>query len=316
MRSFMTPAMCALLLCLSAPSGFAEEHDSAAYKVEVTDEGIEIKQGDSPVATYVFASGAKPIVWPVYGPGGVEMTRQYPMREAAEHERDDHPHHRSLWFTHGDVNGVDYWTEGAGHGTIVHREVLGTRGGDSARIETLSQWVNPQGEAQLDDRRVMEFSKAGDARLIDVAITLTALVDAVNFGDTKEGSFGIRVPGTMKVDAKQGGRIVTSGGDTDKEAWGKQANWVDYVGPVDGETMGIAIMNHPSSFGAPCRWHVRTYGLFAANPFGVHHFIGGEETEGSTLAKGESLTLQYRVVLHRGDTEEANIAAMWNEYAK
>src|SRR5690606_24989744 len=122
------------------------------------------------------------------------------------------------------------------------------------------------------------------------------------FGDTKEGSFGVRVPTAMDVDRKQGGKITTSEGADDGAAWGKQASWVDYCGPVDGEVVGIAILNHPESFRYPTHWHVRTYGLFAANPFGIHDFTGAAAGAGNLeLAAGESITLRYRVIFHKGD---------------
>ena len=75
--------------------------------------------------------------------------------------------------------------------------------------------------------------------------------------------------------SKAGGSSIADG-QTNAAAWGKRAEWVDYHGPVDGETVGIAIFNHPSSFRYPTGWHVRTYGLFAANPFAEHSFAGKE----------------------------------------
>ena len=110
----------------------------------------------------------------------------------------------------------------------------------------------------------------------------------------------------MKVDAGLGGRIENSHGQTDAQAWGIPAEWVDYVGPVDGETVGVAILSHPSNFRPACRWHVRTYGLFTANPFGEQHFTEGQPdskpVQGAhTVAAGDSLTLRYRVLLHRGE---------------
>ncbi|MEL7336591.1 MAG: DUF6807 family protein, partial [Planctomycetota bacterium] len=154
---------------------------------------------------------------------------------------------------------------------------------------------------------------------VDLDATLTSLID-VNFGDTKEGTFGIRVPGRMKVDAKQGGSILNSRGDQNKQSWGKTAEGVTYGGPVtgaSGETIqaGITIVNHPTSYGFPCRWHGRTYGLFAANPFGVHHFVGGDKTKGTNLPAGESIRLRYRVYLHPGgDASFPN--HLWDHYKK
>lgn len=130
---------------------------------------------------------------------------------------------------------------------------------------------------------------------------------------------GVRVAETIKVDAKQGGKIVNSDGLVDQAAWGKRASWVDYYGPVEGQTVGIAMLNHPSSFRYPTYWHVRTYGLFAANPFGLHDFLGknAKDADGSyTLKAGESLSLRYRLVFHKGSEKEGRIAETWEKYSK
>jgi len=36
---------------------------------------------------------------------------------------------------------------------------------------------------------------------------------------------------------------------------------------IDGKALGICFMNHPASYRFPTDWHVRNYGLFAANAF-------------------------------------------------
>lgn len=76
----------------------------------------------------------------------------------------------------------------------------------------------------------------------------------------------------MAVDSKLGGKIINSNGIVDGDARGKPAAWSDYNGPVEGENLGIAMLNHPSSFRAPTRWHVRSYGLFTANPFALNQY--------------------------------------------
>ena len=113
--------------------------------------------------------------------------------------------------------------------------------------------------------------------------------------------FGLRVASSMDVNKKHGGRITNAEGLTDDRAWGKASPWVDYTGPVEGKTVGIAILNHPRSFRYPTTWHVRTYGLFAANPFGWQDFGLGRSGE-HTLPAGESIRFGYRVILHEGDT--------------
>jgi hypothetical protein len=288
----------------------------AEVTAERSDHGVTIRIDGKPFAEYWTRSGAKPIVWPIIGPTGQPMTRAYPMGEAPN-EKKDHVHQRSLWFTHGSVNGVSFWDELTKHGTEQHREFVTVRGGREALVETRNDWIGPDGKKQLEDQRSLTFGVDGAVRWIDFDITLQASVGPVRFGDTKEGTFGMRIAETMKVDAKPGGHIVNSDGLVDKNAWGKRASWVDYQGPVDGKKVGIAILNHPCSFRYPTYWHVRTYGLFAANPFGLRDFVNDKSKDGSyTLPKGQSLRLRYRVLLHEGDEKQGRVAEIFAGYAK
>ena len=112
------------------------------------------------------------------------------------------------------------------------------------------------------------------------------------------------------------GQIVNSEGQQDDATWGKRAAWCDYFGPVNNEVVGIAILDHPDNLRHPTYWHVRNYGLFAANPFGLRHFIGDETGAGRyALPAGEELTFRYRVLIHRGTTAEAGVADWYGEYA-
>ena len=301
-----------LLLCLVLVA--------AASAAEVTAErspgGVIVKIDGQFFTEYLTRSGNKPILWPVLGPTGKPMTRSYPMGDV-QGETKDHPHQRSIWFTHGDVNKINFWGESPKSGSIVHREFVKVAGGPTAVIVTRNDWLAPDGKKQLEDQRVLGFGRVGDARWIDFDITLEATAGPVQFGDTKEGSFGVRVAETLAVDRKLGGKIVNSQGQRDVDAWGKRASWVDYFGPVDQETVGIAILNHPSSFRYPTYWHVRTYGLFAANPFGEKSFTGRSGDDGSyTLPAGEKLVLRYRLLFHRGDWQQAGIAQLYADYAK
>src|SRR6478736_1496794 len=123
---------------------------------------------------------------------------------------------------------------------------------------------------------------------------------------------------TMRLKGKVGhGHIVNSEGVRDDQTWGKHANWVDYYGPVDGKTVGVAIFDHPSNPRHPTTWHVRDYGLFAANPFGLHDFDPSQPPKAGdfTLPPGGTVTFRYRLFFHNGSTTEAHIADVWNAYA-
>jgi hypothetical protein len=309
------PAVPLVLMVLSTIFS-AGTRAPAEVTAERADGKVVVKIDGQPFAEYLVTSGQKPplgpIVWPIIGPTGKRMTRNYPMAEGPN-ERKDHPHHRSLWFNHGDVNGFSFWHKQ----TIKHRRFVEVESGRQAVIVTDNDWLAPDGKPVCHDQRTLTFHTDGQNRMIDFDITVYAGHEPVKFGDTKEGTFGMRVAGTMKVDAKLGGRIVNSNGQVDGAAWGKRASWVDYHGPVDGQTVGIAILNHPSSFRYPTYWHVRTYGLFAANPFGLHNFKGSKAVDGSyTIPAGGSITFHYRVILHKGDETAGHIAEAFAAYAR
>ncbi len=282
---------------------------------------ITVKVDGALFTEYVTKSNSKPILWPVLGPTGKAMTRSWPMNDKAPaYEKRDHPHHRSFWFTHGNVNGVDFWSEGGKSGRIVHREFTKIDSA-TATIAATNDWLERDGKKVCEERQTLVFGADADRRWIDFRTIVTASEGPLTFGDTKEGSFGVRVSETMKVDAKKGGKIVNSEGQTDGTAWGLSAKWVDYHGPVEGEHLGIAILDHPTSFRHPTTWHVRTYGLFAANPFGLRDFAAGAEGAAGVdgkhrVEKGKTLELRYRVFLHKGDEKTGRIAEAFAEFAK
>jgi hypothetical protein len=291
---------------------------AAQITAERSEHGVTVKIDGKLFTEYLTDSATKPILWPIIGPTGKPMTRAWPM-EAKSKGTKDHPHHRSLWFTHGSVNGIDFWTDVPAdkRGRIVHRDFVTVQSGPEAEIIARDDWLSPQGKKVCEDQQRLVFGVQGTSRWIDYAITLRASEGPLAFGDTKEGSFGLRMADSMRVDAKKGGRIINSRGLTDAAAWGKTAEWVDYHGPLDGQTVGIAIMNHPSSFRYPTAWHVRTYGLFAANPFAEHEFAGDSTHPVSyTLPQGKEIVFRYRVLLHRGDEKEGRVAEAFAEYAK
>jgi hypothetical protein len=282
---------------------------------------VPIRLDGQEVTTYHAAEGPKPYFYPINGPGGRRFTRSYPMKQVEGEDR-DHPHQRSFWFTHGAVNGFDFWASdplnkpNPKFGSIkeTSRKILA----DSKRLgvlRTTDDWLGPDGKKVCEDERTVLFAGTGDLRIIDFDITIKATASPVTFGDTKEGMFGLRVPSSMDVKRKQGGKITNAEGITDNDAWGKPSPWVDYTGPVEGKTAGIAILNHPESFRYPTTWHVRDYGLFAANPFGWHDF-GMKKSGEHTIPSGASIRFRYRVLLHDGDTTSANIPGAFNAYAK
>jgi len=293
---------------------------AAAAPAEVTierhDDRYTVKIDGQLFTQYIFKGYDKPILYPVIGPHGIPMTRNYPMKEGVEGEAKDHPHHKSLWFSHGNVNGVDFWGEGEKMGKVLHKEAwqLPVRS-DAGVINANAQWRTADGVVVLEEERAIVVTASTNARIIDLIVNLFARDDAVIFGDTKEGTMAIRTRPELEI--RNGAKAVNSEGVTGKEIWGKRAKWVDYSAVVDGKTVGVAIFDHPSNPRHPTWWHARDYGLIAANPFGIHDFEKGQP-EGAgdmKIPAGKSVTFRYRFVFHEGDAEQAGIAKMYEEYA-
>ena len=293
-------------------------YTNAEVTMDKSNNSIRVLTNGSLFAEYRTASGGQPVIWPIIGPTGTQYTRSYPVGARLESERADHPHHQSLWFAHGDVNGHDFW-----HNTILESETE-IRHSDFMEISSVgnlgtviskNKWI-AEGKHLLSDTRRIHFGVEADLRWIDITIKLTAVEEDVQFGDTKEGTFAVRVAGSMKVDSAGRGKILNSLGQRNENAWGTPAEWVDYCGPIAGETVGIAIMCHPESFRHPTRWHVRPYGLFAANPFGEADFLPAPKKQGTFVLKhGEMLCLRYRVLFHKGNTCEAGIEEQYKVFA-
>ena len=305
-------------LCLATALVLSSSLFAAGITLSRDKGKIDVKIGGKLFTRYHIGQSNKPFFWPVIGPNGEEMTRAYPV-EKREGERHDHPHHRSLWFGHQGIAGFDTWHEPLSGrrtklGATVHREFVKVQGGDTAVIVTRNDYTGG-GKKLLADLRTHTFRVAKGQRVIDVDITFTAEHGDCRMADIKDAGFSVRVATSMDVDSKKGGRLINSHGVTDREAWGKRAPWVDYHGPVNGKTVGIAMLNHPTSFRHPTPWHVRTYGLFTANPFGIRSLRQGKDSS-FTLKKGESIKLRHRIILHNGNEKAANVAAAYEAYAK
>ncbi len=311
----------------SRPNGAPPAANSAAgVQISPQDGALRVEIRGQLFTVYHFADVPRPYFYPVLGPDELPMTRHWPMEEAKGEEH-DHPHHRGLWYAHGDVNGLDFWSEAANYCKIVHDQFLKVQSGrEVGIIKSTDKWVNHDGAIVCTDvRTVRIYNRPATERMFDFDITLQAPPDKpVVFGDTKEGSMATRLAETMRLKHKDGpgdGHIVMSTGVRDQETWGKRADWCDYYGPVAGgpngpETLGLAIFDHPDNPRHPTTWHVRDYGLFAANPFGLHDFEKKPKGAGNfTIPAGQSVTFRYRFYYHHGDEKQAQVAERYQAYA-
>ena len=320
---------------------------SITFAENLADKRIDVLVDGTLFTAYRWPADVyKPILYPLMSAAGHAITRGFPL-EPREGERNDHRHQVGNWLNYGHVNGYDFW--GNGHegkrepngGEIKHLRVekLSPGSGEALMI-VHARWVDPSGKALLAEKTEYHFIARDSIRIIDRIETLTAsAATPVNFKDTKEGMFGIRVarqlelpseeaivlidaqgnPATAEKISNDGvtGNYRSSEGITGNEVWGTRAKWMDLYGTIENENISLVICDHPENEGYPTYWHARGYGLFAANPFGAKDFTKGKEELNYTLPPGQSLIFRYRILMSSGKhlTDE-EINAYASDFAK
>lgn len=310
MRLFLITASVGLALSLHAE--ISTEKDGGNLRVKI----------DGELFTEYRADQWLPCLHPLISAKGTHLTRRFPFEKGIEGEASDHPHHVGFWFTHGNVNGSDYWHGGKDGSKVVTKRYVGEPVVDkeSVSFSVDLEWMGKDGKRDLSERRTYHIKSSGPTRSVEVRSKLTATDGDVVFGDTKEGSFAIRVAPTLRHKGEvANGHILNSEGLEDGAAWGKRAAWVAYHGPDSkGNPTVIALMDGADNLHHPTWWHARDYGLLAANPFGPKSFKdkAWKKQGDYVLKNGESLTQSYLLILHQGDLASADLEAHWESFSK
>src|SRR5262245_28990562 len=306
------------------------------------DEGVRVKIGKDAIEFYagkelvtrLHTSGyAKPIFWPLLAPNGAALTRDWPMMPRDDKKLNDHPHQKSAWWCHGDiipeglelkshikgVEGVDFWSEAKGHGVQVVTRATEMMRKRNVTVVLRIEWRTAEGQKILDETRTVDFYDLGKARLIVMRSDLFASVCTIIFGDTKEGSFGVRVNDGIRADKVGKGKLQNADGKLgEKDCWGQISAWCDYSGQIGDKEAGIAILADPNNPYPTC-WHSRGYGLMAANPFGRAK-SGFPAMKGEAglvkIAKGEHMEFCYGLLLHDGDANSGDVAGHYRRFVE
>lgn len=286
---------------LLAGSMMAQKQEVSATKVG---NRIDVVIGKQFFTSYRFQPDEKyPFFFPVNGPVSGATTTS--MRNG------EYPHHSSLFFGCDRVNGGNYWQEGLERGQIVS---IGARiveaKGERVVIEDECIWKRPDAQAPVIDRRKITISSPSkDLYQLDFDIEMEMLMD-VTILKTNHSLFSARIDPDLTV--KQGGVMINSEGkEGEKGTFGVGSSWIDCYGKRKTGTEGIAIMQHPSNKWYPSPWFTRDYGFMSPTP--MYWPENGKTTE---LKKGEKINLRYRVLVHAGNSGEANIARLFEQYKK
>lgn len=298
---------------------------SQSVALKSSDAGLRIEIDSKLFSEYVVKDTPRPIMYPIIGAAGESVVRNFPMvKDLPEEKPWDHPHHRSLWFAHGLVNGMDFWTEKKDFGKQEHVAFGETKSeGNKGSFTADTKWVTHDGKCIMTDARIITITALPEGeKLLDFDITLKASEGDVVLGDTKEGTMALRLCQSLSLKGEGAqGHAYNSAGDKQKGVWGRPANWVCFYGPdPKGSAVGVVIFNHPKNFRSPTTWHARDYGLFAVNPFGLHDFEelkkGDQDGKGDhTIKKGESLTLRHRFYFAKGKPKPDALEAKFKEYS-
>jgi hypothetical protein len=252
--------------------------------------------------SYIYSRDEKyPFFYPVNGPSGASVTSK---------RNSNFPHHSSLFFGADHVNGGNYWQEGLDKGQIisVKTEII-EEGQEQVVIANECLWVRPGADAPIKDtRRIRISSPADDIYQIDFDIKLHMLQD-VTIARTNHSLFSGRMDPDLAV--THGGTMVNAGGkEGESGTFGEPSPWVSYYGNRGGNTEGMTIMQHPSNEWYPAPWFTRDYGFFSPTPL----YWPEDEEAGTFLQEGEVVELRYRVLVHRGDHQDAEISRHFDLY--
>ncbi len=314
-----------LLIAVCAFVSF-ESSCAGEVKIKQVDDGFRFEIDGELFTHWQTKDWKVGYLYPVVGPDGENITRNYPMIDDVEGEQTDHPHHRSIRFSHRKVNGFSFWApDSHKDGTTAEIKFVKVEKIDGGELVIWNDWLG-NGKLLLQEKlRLNVISLENKQVLLDYDVELTAPNEDVTFFDEKDGGLGVRVPAWMVVKnrhTKTGtGTILNSEGDKNTDSWGKRASWSSYFGPnPKGKVLGITVFDHPSNMRYPTHWHARDYGLNTANRFGKGFFeakSGAKKGDGDyTIKKGETLKLRHRIYFHHGDPETAKVAEKFAAYAK
>lgn len=315
MRYSSVVAVVAFLFAAHGAATVAGEKGKGEVELKQTETAVKVTIDGKPFTTYRFAGTkddpkfVRPYFYPVLAADGAELTSDQATSGG------DHPHHRSFYVAHGDVNGADHWSLMLGDKQPRQRHLGFDKVEGDTIVERLA-WDGTDGNPMLDETRTFRFFTFDDgSRGVDLTVALTpAGEEPVTLGDTKEaGLCSVRVSKPISDTST----ITTAAGLSGDAAWGKAAAWCDLSGTIDGKPHGVAIFDHPANPRHPTRWHVRGYGLMTANPFGLSDFDKSPEGTGAMkLEPGTTKTFRYRAVFHAGDAKAAEISEKFDAYAK
>jgi len=171
----------------------------------------------------------RPFFYPLSGPSGAPLTRMgHPGAQ-------NHDHHRSVWFAHHDVNGVDFWSDRTDARVRQKLWYCYRDGDEEAVMASVSGWYDGRGKELMEQDVVAALrplQRGEHALEIQITMRPAAGAESVELGKTNFGFLAVRVAKTLSVHFGGGSLTDSEGRQGEPAIFGKSARWMDYSGPV------------------------------------------------------------------------------------
>ena len=307
-----------LLAGLALPPLSAEESPPAFQPVRcellpLPDDQVSFLIDGAEATRWHFGPSApRPFFYPFNGPSGVSLTRMgHPGAQ-------NHDHHRSIWFAHAKVEGIDFWSENT-DARIRQKYWQAYEDGDEESImAALLGWFDGEGAERMEQELVAASRPGPDGEhFLEIQITLRPGEgrEKVTLEQSNFGLLAVRVAKSLTTHFG-GGQLTNSEGHTGEEAiFGKSAEWMDYSGPLVAGTAperhvvteGITFFDHPSNPRHPTPWHVRSDGWMGAS------FCLEEAFE---IRRESPLVLRYLLHAHAAVVDPARASEVFDAFSR
>lgn len=259
----------------------------------------------------------RPFFFPLVGPSGESLTRM------GHPGAPNHDHHRSIWFAHEKVLGINFWSDQTAARIRQQTWLAYEDGKEECRMAVRLGWYDGHDPKPLLEQELIAALRPGPdgETFLEIQSSFSPLSESLEFGKTNFGFLAVRVAKSIS-EHFGGGKLTNSEGAIGEPAiFGQPARWMDYSGPIadgrDGQpdvTEGITYFDHLGNPGFPNSWHVRADGWMGCSPclqgplttqkstplilrYLLHAHAGGVSVERSNdLAKQFAVTKPFEVV--------------------
>src|SRR5690606_37223106 len=162
------------------------------------------------------------------------------------------------------VNGDNFWEEMAPYGVLRHRDdppVLAAASEDGASVAGWLDWIAPDRETVvLRERRTLHHRRLDpSAYALDVHVDLQAqrdvVLDRTPFNGEWGGYGGLALRGAPDlVDSA----LTIQGSAPTARLEGVRSPWLHLTGRVDGQPVGVLLLDAPGNPEHPVRWYGST----------------------------------------------------------